>query len=475
MRKLYILVLLAMFCLFSCKKEPDEPLPSVPANVTIPEDFLGMVHAGNRYNTDEYQILDEMNAIWLLNDCSWGTVQPTPTTWNFGDADPSNPTGYYKFCKTAFEKGKKVYAMMGYDASWIHTEVPDPNYVPGSPRRYVSRAQTPLYVAYVKESIRHLYQYVGAWGIWNEPDIRPRFWTGTDADYYYMVCETIKGIRAVEAELKAADKLAANETIKIIIGAYSPQATPAFIKGLLDNPETRMADGIAYHPYGINSVGSSNYYDDFKKLVEPYGFGNKIWLNELGYPTGGLYHTKVPDPMMPTEVTKTLTAMAVRGAKAALWYQYKDGSVQDPNDSEDWFGLLNNDYSPKTGAPAFALWGQHIPGSVYKPGFPKASKIPGGVQYHYFKGKGDEHCLIIWTDKPTPRDLTIKLPGTARKCYDTNISLWQWPTTPLTNNEFPSAAVTDVEESATYSISGNAKFFIWTNPNLDQPPEISGN
>jgi len=468
MRKLYLLLLAVLFIFISCPNEAADE--KIPTGLKIPVDFMGMVHPPYVPTETDKNILDGMNVVWVLNDCSWGNVNPSLDTWTFGDDN----SGYYQFCKLATEAGRKVYAMMGYDVGWIHDPALNGGIdVPPNLRRVVKKEQAHLYVRYVQESIRRLHKYVGAWGIWNEPESNPRFWTGTYEEYYHMVWETIKGIREVETELKEKGELAANDRIKIILGAYSPLATPEFITGLLDNPITKQADGIAYHPYGGNSGGAANLYEAFKKTVTPYGFADKIWLNEIGYPTNGAYPAVTPDSRMPSEVMKTLTEMAIRGAVNAIWYHWSDKppANKDPTNSEDWFGLVEADRTFKTGATSFALFGQKIPGSIYNKEFVKASNVSNGVQYHYFEGsKNDEHYLIIWNDKPSPQNLTIKLPGTNRKVYDTDTSTW--PAPPLSNIDIPTVKE-NLPESDSYTITGTAKFFVWENSNKNQRPEIS--
>ncbi|MCL2411766.1 MAG: hypothetical protein FWC97_09015, partial [Treponema sp.] len=397
----------------------------------------------------------------------------------------------------AYNHGKKFFANMVYDVGWIHNSAlnggiygPSWTYIteegrfqsPGSGRR-IWEEQVPLYVNYVVETVREFHNYVGAWGIWNEPCNRPRFWTASDEDFIYLTWQTVKGIRELEEELiREGHRTAEQQRIQIVIGGLSPLATPGFIRGLLDvEPELRaLADGISYHPYSSSSVTTALVFESFRNTVEPFGFADKIWLTEVGYPTGGAYPSVVHPNFKASEVIKTLTELAIRGAVNAIWYHFMDDrtpATQDVANSEHWFGLvLNPCYTPKTGAPAFAMWGRKIPGSRHEPNFPISSNLPSAFRYHYFRGQNDEHYLIIWRDFPVPANVTITLPGTNQRVYITDARTWptDWndagPNTPLT---IPNSR--ELGETSSHSVGPLAQFFVWENNDPTARPTISGN
>lgn len=61
----------------------------------------------------------------------------------------------------------------------------------------------------VTSFVRHLVAYFGAeevrtwrFEVWNEPDLMPHFWTGSQADYFRLYAETARAIKAVDPRLR---------------------------------------------------------------------------------------------------------------------------------------------------------------------------------------------------------------------------------------------------------------------------------
>jgi hypothetical protein len=108
------LVLTLVLLFSSCSAEPDDntpaspPLPRVPyTEVSIPQDAMGMVHAGSKESEAEYTLLDELNVHWMLNDFSWGSIQQTSPE----NADTWDHLGNYDtYANMAESHNKKILA-----------------------------------------------------------------------------------------------------------------------------------------------------------------------------------------------------------------------------------------------------------------------------------------------------------------------------------------------------------------------------
>jgi hypothetical protein len=159
-------------------------------------------------------------------------------------------------------------------------------------------------------------------------------------------------------------------------------------------------DAIAFHPYELNPARSAKLYDDFRALVAPYGYADRIWVTEAGYPTSGRYPTKIAEKKFPEYVVKTFVNLAIRGAEKILWYQLFDPLNRVSSDSEDFFGLVRSreDYTSK-GAEAFRLCAAYIAGTVYRPDLPRRERLASSLKTFYFERQyGEGGALVLWKE-----------------------------------------------------------------------------
>jgi beta-glucosidase/6-phospho-beta-glucosidase/beta-galactosidase len=172
MKRNLIPLLLGAFVFYSCPHDSGSYDPVTSVRSFVPEDFMGMVHAGSRAEAAaEYALLDEMGVKWMLTDFSWSTIEPANDDWQWNKFD-----GYVK---NANDHGKKVLAILDYDVGWIHDGTyTDDFYSPGD-APYISPSEIPLFCDYVKNTVSRYRGKVGAWCIWNEPNLSSRFWSGT--------------------------------------------------------------------------------------------------------------------------------------------------------------------------------------------------------------------------------------------------------------------------------------------------------
>jgi hypothetical protein len=153
MKKWLFLLSFSVVFFLSCPNQADDP-PVEQYNseedirFPIPGDLMGMVHAGSRSDkvTEEYALLDELGVKWMLTDFSWGSIQPEKDRWNL-DA-------FKTYADNGKAHGKKILAVMDYDADWIHEEgyADDPHHAGDEcdgPHRYISPSEIPLFCDYV--------------------------------------------------------------------------------------------------------------------------------------------------------------------------------------------------------------------------------------------------------------------------------------------------------------------------------------
>ncbi|MDR1970923.1 MAG: hypothetical protein LBQ46_03285 [Treponema sp.] len=455
MRKHLIPLLLGVLALSSCPQ--DTGVPSSAAGLVragIPADLLGMVHAGSRSEvTEEYALLDELGVEWMLTDFSWSEIQPVKNAWNL-DA-------FKTYADNGRAKGKKILAILDYDVDWLHdnTHADDPHYAgdgcTGS-HRYISPSEISLFCEYVKKTVDHYKDRVDAWCIWNEPNLNPRFWQGTMEEFFALTKAAAAAIREVQPDAF------------IIGGAFNSLVSDAWVRGIFESGAMAQINAIAYHPYMPRPGPMVNLYSSFKEKVSPYGFRNKIWVTEMGYPVHGNMGTEVEADRMPETVMLTITLLTVNGAERIFWYELFDhGDSADQGDAENWFGmvngggLINGEFQKRPWAHAYKLCALNIPGANAKT--PLRQGLPDSLRAYHFEGPGGNHALIIWNEVTVKaRDVKVYLPGKNQRRYNLD-----------TGEPEP------IGQSSTYTLKSkdgtnhSIQFFTWENTNYSQVPRIS--
>jgi hypothetical protein len=253
---------------------------------------------------------------------------------------------------------------------------------------------------------------VDAWLSWNEPDLAPRFWTDPKSDpnaiedFFALTKATAGAIRALDGEK--------GTTTTLIGGVFTALSSDAWVKGLFEYENGAikdLIDGIAYHPYSPLPTGAANVSLSFMERVAPYGFADKVWINEMGYPTysergpipSGRYGTDQYEGDMPEVVAKTFTLLAVAKVRNLTWYHLFDGATRRNNDSEDWFGLVwrknDDEWIKKGGYWAYAVCARHLPGKKYQP-LTFSGSVPGDIKTYYFAGDDGSRALLVWNSNP---------------------------------------------------------------------------
>jgi hypothetical protein len=380
---------------------------SVPSVVfrEVPEDFAGIIHTGYSDDLDaEYVLLDEMGLVWVHRDFSWSHVEPADDDWRYEDFD--------RYVSRANAEGKKILGMLLYDVGWIHDGTyPDDRFDDGRDHDYVSVQEIPLYCDYVRQTVQryngqHGYGRVDAWAIWNEPNLK-QFWEGTKEEFFALSREAVRTIRELDE---------AEGTRTTIIGGVLSDMEFVFgnrswIKGLFESGAMDGTDGIAFHPYHMSAQASGRIFNKFRDVVSAYGFADKIWVNEVGFPTRGFSPQTIAESKMPETVAKTITLLAAGGARTFFWYHLFD---------DDSFGLLDGSTLPwrkKGGYWAYALCANNLAGKVLR-SYEDVS-APSTTRSFYFEGNDGSRVLIAWNESALfSKTISVKLPGVNHKRWN---------------------------------------------------------
>jgi len=362
------------------------PLPQ-SGRAAIPEDFFGMVHAGQTKTTEEYELMDAMGIEWILTTFYWGSIEYEKGKFDF--------SGYDSYVDTAKKNGKKIIAVLAYDTPWLFPE--------GKRKKYISSENMPHFLHYVEETVRRYQGRVDVWNIWNEPNFM--FWDGSNKEFYELTRLSAERIRQTDPDA-------------YILGGAFWRAPEGFIKNMYKAGAMENIDALAFHPYAVSPAGSMKIYDKFVKVLSEINYTGPVWITEVGYPTGGWFPTVVSLEELPSHVVKTISGAAARGAKVLLWYQlfdaYNEGEVPDPRDSENYFGFLYPNYLRKDGFYAYELCARFLPGSRYTPEFPERENIPSNiVSFCFVGGISKNNTLILWNDRSKVQKIKLLLSAPA--------------------------------------------------------------
>jgi len=372
------LSLLLTACASSQKLAPANPL-------AIPADIAGIVHAGHTITPEEYDLVNRLGAQWTLTTFSWREIEPSQNQWDFDFYDQ-----YVEAAQTA---GIKIIGVLAYDVAWIH---PD-----NERHRYIPPDKIPFFLEYVRQTASHFRGKVDAWCIWNEPNTA-HFWKGSRDDFLNLARQ-------------AADALRETDPDVIILGGAFNRGVfglpKAYIRGLFESGAMEKADAVAFHPYELNPARTARLHRAFRAIVAEYGFADKIWITEVGYPTGGWYPTATSEKKYPEYIVKTFINIALNGAQKILWYQLFDPPRRVNRNSEHFFGLVRsvNDHTSK-GAEAFRLCAVHLAGTIYRPDLPSREKLPRSLRTFYFEQPAGGGTLVLWKEGVTMR-VTLQTPA----------------------------------------------------------------
>jgi len=373
--KTIIVIFLLNAVILSCSTTP----MSDSGTVEIPNDFLGIVHAGRSNSVKEYQLIDQLGADWVLTTFYWSSIESERGNFNYSSYDE-----YVDFART---QDKKVIAVLAYSTDWVNE------------KRYISNANIVHFLNYVEKTVTHFKGRVDVWQIWNEPNFS--FWKGSNKDFF-------------ELSKQAAAKIRETDPDAFIIGGGLWRTPKGFILGMHKAGAFENLDAVSFHPYAVTPRGSTKLHDDFIKLRDKTGFTGETWITEVGYPTSGWYPTKVSLENFSSYIIKTIVPASVRGARTLFWYElfdkYNRGEEIKKSESEYFFGLVYPDYSWKDGAWAFSLCGKYLPGSRYMPELPKRDSIPSSIVSFYFsEGLSGYNTLVLWNDRNSSFKVKLSL------------------------------------------------------------------
>ncbi len=374
---LYTFILLIFFSLlvFSCST-----VQLGTESHLVEDDAFGLAHAGEKI--EDYPFIKQMGARWIRQTFRWDNINPEPGVWSFDRFD--------SLMDLADQNDVKVIAVLAYDVGWIH-----PN---GIAHRDISPELSPYYLEYVRKVVERYRDRVDAWEIWNEPNVV--YWKGANKDFYTLATQTGKLIK----ELDKDTPLLVGSTFRV---------DTSFIKGLYKYGVFEYADALSIHPYTVSPNGVSRQIIKAKDLLEELELDKELWITEIGFPTRGLYPTKVKENRFSDYVIKTLSAATSHGIKVTVWFKNYDTKSNETSktviDSGYFFGLGYKDRTLKDGGRAFSNFSENVRGMLYDPSI---INIDGSltsyvVSASYRDSQITNAFIVLWGNRGLDRNINV--------------------------------------------------------------------
>lgn len=324
------------------------PTPARAA-VAAPADGYGFAQGaawvfGSAADTNrELDAVAKTGASWIRVQIDWGIIENTRGQYNWGYLD--------NIVNTARSHNLRVLGLIAYTPPWARLEGA-PMLLPTSPPRNPAD-----FAGFATAVVKRYGDRVSAWEVWNEPNLPLFFGFVEDKPQRYA-----EVLRAVYPAIKAAQPRST-----VLASGLSPlpgsvDSPPGFLQQLYDAGAGGFFDAAAAHPYvfptGLAADPQAGWSDvlQMHDIMAAHGDGGKkIWLTELGAPTGN-----GPESVSQEEQAKQITDVLAAAARTpfvgpAFIYSVRDLNSGNPGFREDNFGaLLTSDWQPKVTASVLA-------------------------------------------------------------------------------------------------------------------------
>lgn len=323
------------------------PTPAQAA-VIAPADGYGFAQGaawvtGSPADTNrELDAVARTGASWVRVPMDWSQIEPTRGQFNWGVVD--------NLVSSAHARNLRILGLIGYTPVWARVEGAQLLFPTSPPQRPSD------FAAFVTGAVKRYGDRVSSWEIWNEPNL-PLFFGFVDnkggryAEILKAVYPAIKSVQPNSTVVAAG--------LSRLPGSDSP---PNFLKQLYDAGAGGFFDAAAAHPYvfpGGLAADPEKGWSDVARMHEVMAAhgdgGKKIWMTELGAPTGNS-----PDSVSPEEQAKQITDVLAAAAQSgssgpAFIYSVRDVDSADTGNRESNFGaLLTSDWQPKYTAGVLA-------------------------------------------------------------------------------------------------------------------------
>ncbi|WP_328813239.1 cellulase family glycosylhydrolase [Rhodococcus sp. NBC_00297] len=274
-------------------------------------------------------------------DIDWSVVEPQPGRRDWSSTD--------RVVDAIVARGMCPYAIVTYAPAWarVATARDQPYARPASPDAFAA------FAALAAERYR---DRIVLWEVWNEPNITTYFTPLPDPTVYALM------LRATYRAIKKAQPEAL-----VLAGGMAPAVNngtnispTAFLSSLYTLGANRYFDAFNVHPYTWpflpNDLSTAPWNTamamwSMQDVMSAEGDGDKqIWITEMGAPTGTNANAMSEEGQAESIGIMLNALLGNSWLGPAYVYSMRD-SGSDESDTEQNFGMVRRDFSPK---PALA-------------------------------------------------------------------------------------------------------------------------
>lgn len=248
-------------------KPADSPAPTSPSvwRADSPLGVGGYAYSHN-FERPEAALLDGRETLiyhnlsgasWARQDFWWGLVNPQKDVWKWE---------YFDAAMDSYaQRGIRLLAILCYGSPWASAgDAP------------VDDAAREAFGEFVYQMVKRYGDRVGAWEIWNEPNILP-FWSPRPDPKDYAALLEVAYRRAKQADPNA-----------VVVGGVMAGPDPRFVEQFLDHGAAGHFDILSFHTYGQHPDERVLWGEavGLHRLLARFNSDRPIWLTETGVYTG---------------------------------------------------------------------------------------------------------------------------------------------------------------------------------------------
>ncbi len=310
---------------------------------TVPDDTLGLAVGLDALRWQdsldlqaEFADYAAMGVRWLRTDLNWESVQREgPDSFDWREMD--------RIVSLAGSFGITVLPVVGSTPEWAwqDRERASPPRDPEAFGRFLTAAVR-----------RYAPRGIHAWEIWNEPNLEGPFPPLPDPIAYAVLLKVgSAAIRAADPEATVILGGLASVTTTRLQGNPPAMAAVEFLETVYAEGAGGSFDAVGFHPYtgedppdiGAPQNSWGLMAGPIRAIMAAHGDEDKqIWITEYGAPTNEDEGSASEERQAELLAAGVALARETPWVGPLFWYSYRDLG-DDPEYSEDWFGLIAKD------------------------------------------------------------------------------------------------------------------------------------
>jgi hypothetical protein len=294
------------------------------------------------------------------------------------------------------------------------------------------------WLGYVEQVVRR-YPQIRHWEVFNEPNLESFWGSKPDpAGYAKLLRLTYAKIKAIDPSLfvVSGGLAGGNNASGGYAGSYAQSMFAAGITGAFDAfgihpyrfPHAPEESEFARNTYAPRKATLEEMLGRYRALMDAHGAGDKpVWITECGYSAvpgrsrddgakfGMGKNLGVTDAEQADFLPRSILLAFQYGASNWMWFT-TEGAERNPDNKEDWFGLLHRDLTPRPAYHALKSLRRAYPAGstlieeryLKEPVYRLAWKRPDG-----------RTAWALWiADRGARRDVTLAVSGAVTECFD---------------------------------------------------------